>query len=156
MFLAYLVAGVINCLFIITIPFGVQAFKLAGFALWPFGRVVVDRPGANSVASGCGNIIWILTGGIWLALGHALTGILLCVTIIGIPFGIQSFKLMGLALTPFGKMVVRADDPRWPRAGRLDSPVSLSRTRRPPTLASLFGRGGPASSSLEPTGRRKE
>jgi len=110
MCLAYLVAGVINCIFIITIPFGIQAFKLAGFALWPFGRMVVNKPSSNSAASGCGNIIWFLTGGIWLALGHAITGLLLCITVVGIPFGRQSFKLMGLALAPFGKAVVRAPE----------------------------------------------
>jgi uncharacterized membrane protein YccF (DUF307 family) len=115
MFIGYVIAGVINCLLIITIPFGIQSFKLAGFALWPFGRVVVDRPNANSVGSGCLNVIWLITGGIWLALGHAITGVLLCITIIGIPFGLQSFKLMGLALSPFGKMVVQASSlPRVP------------------------------------------
>jgi uncharacterized membrane protein YccF (DUF307 family) len=117
LFLGYLLAGVINCVFIITIPFGIQAFKLAGFALWPFGRVVVDRPGAGAVASGCGNLIWLLTGGLWLALAHAITGALLCVTVIGIPFGIQSFKLMGLALAPFGKMVVPAGTTPQPPYG---------------------------------------
>lgn len=108
LFLGYAVAGVINCIFIVTIPFGIQSFKLAGFALWPFGREVVDRPGTGAVASGCGNLIWLLTGGLWLALAHAITGALLCVTVIGIPFGKQSFKLIGLALAPFGKMVVPA------------------------------------------------
>jgi uncharacterized membrane protein YccF (DUF307 family) len=112
MFLGYILAGIINCIFIITIPFGIQSFKLAGFALWPFGRVVVDRPGAGPVSSGCLNLVWLVTGGLWLALGHAITGILLCITVIGIPFGLQSFKLMGLALTPFGKMVVPASSVR--------------------------------------------
>lgn len=67
MFLGYVVAGAINCALIITILFGLQSFKLAGFALWPFGRVVVSKPNSNSVASGCGNIVWLLTGGIWLS-----------------------------------------------------------------------------------------
>lgn len=103
---AYIVAGIINCLLIITIPLGVQSFKLAGFALWPFGRMVVERPGRD-VALGClGNGIWLITGGIWLALGHLLAGVLLMVTIVGIPFGVASFRMAGLALAPFGKMIV--------------------------------------------------
>lgn len=105
--LTYVFAGVVNCILIITIPFGVQSFKLAGLALLPFGRTVVDKPGGSSAAAGCGNILWLITGGIWLALAWAITGVIMYVTIIGIPFGKQSFKLMGLALTPFGKTVVR-------------------------------------------------
>jgi uncharacterized membrane protein YccF (DUF307 family) len=102
----YVVAGIINCLFIITIPFGIQSFKLAGYALWPFGRMVVEKPNRD-VALGClGNGIWFLTSGIWLAILHVVTGLLLCVTVIGIPLGLANFKLAGLALAPFGKMIV--------------------------------------------------
>jgi uncharacterized membrane protein YccF (DUF307 family) len=104
--IAYLIAGVINCILIITIPFGIQAFKLAGYALWPFGRMVVHRPDRD-VALGClGNAIWFIFGGFWLALGHVITGVLLCITVIGIPLGIGNFKLAGLALAPFGKQIV--------------------------------------------------
>lgn len=104
--IGYVVAGVINCIFIITIPFGVQSFKLAGYALWPFGRMVVHKSDRD-VALGCvGNAIWLLTGGFWLALGHLLAGLLLCLTVIGIPLGLASIKMAGLALAPFGKQIV--------------------------------------------------
>jgi uncharacterized membrane protein YccF (DUF307 family) len=112
LFLGYAIAGIVNCIFIITIPFGIQSFKLAGYALWPFGRVVVYRP-KRDVALGClGNVLWFVFGGFWLALGHLITGILLCLTIIGIPFGIASFKMAGLALAPFGKEVIGRDQLR--------------------------------------------
>jgi uncharacterized membrane protein YccF (DUF307 family) len=107
--LGYGLAGILNCITIIGIPFGIQSFKLAGYALWPFGRVVIQRPDA-SPAFGClGNTIWLILGGIALAIVQVLAGILLCVTIIGIPFGIVSFRMAGLALMPFGKVVVRDD-----------------------------------------------
>ena len=109
LFLGYVLAGIINCVFIITIPFGIQSFKLAGYALWPFGRVVVYRQNRD-VALGClGNVLWFVFGGFWLALGHLIAGILLCLTIIGIPFGVASIKMAGLALAPFGKEVVPRD-----------------------------------------------
>ncbi len=102
----YVIAGIINCVFIVTIPFGIQAFKLAGYALWPFGRMVVHRPDRD-VALGClGNTVWFLFGGVWLALGHLIAGLLLCLTVVGIPLGIASFKMAGLALAPFGKQIV--------------------------------------------------
>jgi uncharacterized membrane protein YccF (DUF307 family) len=106
--IGYLVAGVLNCVTIIGIPFGVQSFKLAGYALWPFGRVVVQRPGASSALGCLGNIIWLVLGGLALAVGHVIAGVLLCITIIGIPLGLASFKMAVLALTPFGKVVVPA------------------------------------------------
>jgi len=112
----YVVAGIIQCITIIGIPFGIQSFKLAGFALWPFGRIVLERTDRDAALSCVGNVVWLLLSGLWLALGHLLTGLLLCVTIIGIPFGIQSFKLAGLALVPFGKTVVRAGAPLPPEA----------------------------------------
>lgn len=112
MCLSYLVAGALLCLTIIGIPFGVAAFRLAFFVIWPFGRVAVhdsDRvPGVSAIA----NVLWFVLAGWWLALGHLVTGVLLCLTIIGIPFGIQSFKLAGLALAPLARAIVPADDPR--------------------------------------------
>lgn len=109
LFLGYVVAGIINCIFIVTIPFGIQSFKLAGYALWPFGRMVVYRQDRD-VALGClGNVLWFVFGGFWLALGHLIAGIVLCLTIIGIPFGVASFKMAGLALAPFGKEVINRD-----------------------------------------------
>lgn len=105
----YVVAGIVMCLLIVTIPFGVQAFKLASFSLWPFGRTVIERPG-GSPAFGCvGNVLWLLLGGIELALAHVVAGVLLCLTIVGIPLGIACFKLIPLALVPFGKEIVPLD-----------------------------------------------
>jgi uncharacterized membrane protein YccF (DUF307 family) len=106
--IGYVIAGVINCITIIGIPFGIQSFKLAGYALWPFGRMVVRRPDRGVALSILGNVIWFVFGGLWLALGHLFAGVLLCITIIGIPLGIASFKMAGLALAPFGKDVVKA------------------------------------------------
>lgn len=106
--IGYVIAGIVNCVFIVTIPLGIQSFKLAGYSLWPFGRMVVERQDRD-VALGClGNTIWLVTGGVWLALGHLLAGLLLCLTIVGIPLGVASFKLAGLALAPFGKQIVPA------------------------------------------------
>ena len=105
----YALAGLILLVTIIGIPFGVQSFKLAGYSLWPFGRVVVTDPDA-SMALGCvGNVLWLVLAGWWLALGHVVTGLALCVTIIGIPLGVANFKLALLALAPFGKTVVDID-----------------------------------------------
>jgi uncharacterized membrane protein YccF (DUF307 family) len=116
LFLGYVISGILNCIFIITIPFGIQAFKLAGFALWPFGRTAVNRPGASAAKSGCGNILWFVLGGWYLALLHFITGLLLCIFIITIPLAIQNFKLAGLALAPFGKEIVSNDEAQRRRA----------------------------------------
>ena len=106
--IGYLAAGVANCLTIIGIPFGTASFKLAGYALWPFGRAVVRDPDRVPGLSTIGNIIWFILGGVWLALAHPLLGVLLCITVIGIPLGIASMKMARLALTPFGHRVVDA------------------------------------------------
>lgn len=104
----YVVASLLLMITIVGIPFGMQTMKMAGLALWPFGKEV--RNGERS--GGClyilMNVLWILLGGIWISLSHLVFGLLLCITIIGIPFGIQHFKLAGLALTPFGKDIVVA------------------------------------------------
>src|SRR2546425_12828174 len=97
--LLYMLAGVLACVLIITIPFGIAALRIAGFALWPFGRTVVHRADAGG-ASAVGNVIWVLLFGWWLALGHLITGIALCITIIGIPLGLANFKLIPVSLTP--------------------------------------------------------
>lgn len=107
--LGYLAAAVINFAMIITIPFGVQSLKLAGYSLWPFGRVVVYRTDRDVALGLIGNVLWFLTSGWWLVLAHVAAGILLCLTVIGIPLGIASFKLAGLALAPFGKEIVPLD-----------------------------------------------
>ncbi len=116
MAIGYLIAGVIQCITIIGIPFGIQSFKLAGLALGPFGRIVLERTDPDAALSCLGNVIWLLLSGLWLALAHLFTGLLLCITIIGIPFGIQAFKLAGLARGPVGQTVVRAGDPLPPEA----------------------------------------
>jgi uncharacterized membrane protein YccF (DUF307 family) len=104
--LAYVAAGIIACLLIVTIPFGVQAFKLAGYTFWPFGRVVVpvsDQPQALGIL---GNVVWIVFGGFHLAVAHLVAGAVLCLTIVGIPLGVACFKLIPLALAPFGKTIL--------------------------------------------------
>ena len=108
--IGYVIAGIVNCVFIITIPFGVQSFKLAGYALWPFGRSVVARPGADAALGLVGNVIWFVTAGLWLAIAHLIAALLLAVTIIGLPFAVVSLRMAGLALAPFGKQIVSSDD----------------------------------------------
>ncbi|WP_222869945.1 YccF domain-containing protein [Actinomadura decatromicini] len=109
MALGYVLAGVICCILIITIPFGIASFRIAGYALWPFGRTAVPRRDAGT-ASVLGNVIWIIVAGWWLALGHLTTGVLLCISIIGIPFGIANFKLIPISLTPLGHQIVPTGD----------------------------------------------
>jgi uncharacterized membrane protein YccF (DUF307 family) len=103
--IGYLIAAIVMFVLIVTIPFGVQALKLAGYALWPFGRVLVPSSPRHRVISVIGNIIWFLLAGWWLALAHLVGGILLCLTIIGIPLGVANFKMAGAALVPFGKEI---------------------------------------------------
>jgi uncharacterized membrane protein YccF (DUF307 family) len=103
--LGYLIAAIVMFVLILTIPFGKQALKLAGYALWPFGRVLVPSPSRHVAISVIGNIIWFVLAGWWLALLHLIGGILLCLTIIGIPLGVANFKMAGAALVPFGKEV---------------------------------------------------
>ena len=105
MALGYLLAGVIMCILIVTIPFGIAAFRLGGYALWPFGRVVVRKADARG-GSIVGNIIWGVLAGWWIALGHIISAILCFITIIGIPFGIAHLKLAKICFIPFGTMVV--------------------------------------------------
>ena len=104
--IGYAASGLLLCLTVVGIPFGVQAFKLAGFTLWPFGRKVVGTPGGLGCLSVVFNILWLVLFGWELFLGHLVSGLLLCATIVGIPFGIQAFKLSVLALWPFGQEIV--------------------------------------------------
>jgi uncharacterized membrane protein YccF (DUF307 family) len=106
--LGYLAAGIICCLLVVTIPFGVAAFRIAGYALWPFGRTVVDRHDAG-LGSAIGNVIWVVFAGIWITIGHLVAGVVFCVTIIGIPIGMAHFKMMPVSLMPLGKEIVPAD-----------------------------------------------
>jgi uncharacterized membrane protein YccF (DUF307 family) len=107
----YAIAALICFVLIITIPFGIAALRIAGFALWPFGRTLVKRPDAG-VASGIGNILWLILCGWWLALGHLLTGIAECLTIIGIPLGLANFKLIPVSLLPLGRETMSVDEAR--------------------------------------------
>lgn len=111
MALAYCLAGIVMFVLIITIPFALQAFKLAGFMLWPFGRTVVRRPDAGA-ASVIGNILWVVLVGWELAIGHLVSAIVLAITIIGIPLALANLKLVPISLLPFGRVVVPVDDAR--------------------------------------------
>jgi len=109
--IGYLVAGVVMCILIITIPFGIASFRQAAYTLWPFGRTLVPKPDAGA-GSFIGNVLWFVLAGLWMAIAHVVTGILLCLTIIGIPLGIADFKLAAAAIAPLGKDIVSTDDPR--------------------------------------------
>ena len=109
----YALAGIVMCILVITIPFGIASFRLAGFVIWPFGRTLIRRPEAG-IASGIGNVIWFVLAGLWIALGHLALGVALCLTIIGIPFGWANIKLAAVAIAPLGKDIVSHDDPRAP------------------------------------------
>ena len=102
----YIISGLLLCITIIGIPFGFQAFKMASLALWPFGHDTVIDAKDDGCLSAFMNIFWFFIGGVWIALSHLVLGLLLCITIIGIPFGQQHFKLMKVALTPFGRTIV--------------------------------------------------
>ncbi|PXX66774.1 uncharacterized membrane protein YccF (DUF307 family) [Nocardia tenerifensis] len=110
MALGYILAGIICCVLIITIPWGIASFRIAAYALWPFGRTTVEKQGAGA-GSLIGNIIWVIVAGWWLALGHLLTSIPLFVSIIGIPFGWANLKLIPLSLFPLGRDIVDSDQP---------------------------------------------
>jgi uncharacterized membrane protein YccF (DUF307 family) len=105
MAIAYAVAGIICFILIITIPFGIAAFRIGWYVLWPFGRHIEVRREAG-VASLIGNILWIVLIGWWLAIGHLVSGITLCLTIIGIPLGLANFKIIPISLFPLGVRIV--------------------------------------------------
>ncbi len=103
--LGYVLAGILLLIPIVTIPFAIASFRIAGYALWPFGRTVVDHPRAGA-ASVVGNVIWLLLAGIWLAAAHVITAIPLFCSIIGIPMGIANLKMVPVSLMPLGKVIV--------------------------------------------------
>lgn len=105
LFLEYFFGGILLCLTIIGIPFGLQCIKLSFAALFPFGKEIVHVEGSSGCLSLVMNIIWILCGGIWIAITHLIFALLCAITIIGIPFALQHIKLMSLSLTPFGKQI---------------------------------------------------
>ncbi|MBW8173956.1 YccF domain-containing protein [Ornithinimicrobium sp. Arc0846-15] len=115
--LGYVVAGVICCLLIITIPFGIASFRIAGYALWPFGRTAVDDPMAGAWST-IGNVIWVIVAGWWLAIGHIVTSIPMFLSIVGIPLGLANLKMIPISLLPLGKMIVPSDNLRFAQAQR--------------------------------------
>ena len=111
--LGYFFFGVLACILVITIPFGVASFRMAAYALWPFGKTIVRKPGAGA-GSALGNVIWFLVAGLWLAIGHLLTAAAQAVTIIGIPLAIANVKMIPVTCVPLGKEIV---DTRYLPAG---------------------------------------
>lgn len=108
MWFSYTAAGILSCLTIIGIGQGIQSFKLAGYALWPFGKEIVTTPAAGGCLATVGNLIWLIVGGWWLAILHLLNGVLLAILIITIPWAKKQFSMASLALSPYGKKVVAA------------------------------------------------
>lgn len=106
--LGYFAAGIICCILIITIPFRIAAFRIGIYALWPFGKTVVDKPTAG-VGSMIGNVIWVIIAGIWLAIGHIVTAVAMAITIIGIPLAVANLKMIPISLMPLGKEIVDVD-----------------------------------------------
>ena len=109
--IAYAFVALVMFILIITIPFGIASARIALFCLWPFGRTLIKRPDAGA-GSLIGNIIWIVLAGWWLALGHLVSGVAMCLTIVGIPLGLANFKLIPVSLTPFGRDIVDIDEAR--------------------------------------------
>lgn len=108
LWLGYLVFGIIACIFIVTIPAGLASFRMAKYALWPFGRVVIRRTSAGA-GSALMNVVWFLVAGLWLAISHVTTAIAQAVTIVGIPLAIANIKMIPVTCVPFGKQVVARD-----------------------------------------------
>jgi uncharacterized membrane protein YccF (DUF307 family) len=128
MALGYAVVALIMFILIITIPFGIAASRIALYCLWPFGRTLVRRQDAGA-GSVIGNVIWFILAGWWLAIGHLITGVLMCLTIIGIPLGIANFKLIPVSLTPFGRDIVDLEQAR--RLGYATDVAMPADPRRP-------------------------
>jgi uncharacterized membrane protein YccF (DUF307 family) len=111
--IGYALAGLLCFLLfflVVTVPFGIAAFRIASYVLWPFGRTIVPRREAG-LGSLIGDIIWIVLFGWWLAIGHLVTGVLLCLTIIGIPLGLANFKIIPISLVPLGVRIVPSGEP---------------------------------------------
>jgi uncharacterized membrane protein YccF (DUF307 family) len=106
--IGYAVAGIVFCVLIVTIPLGVAAFRMASYALWPFGRAVVRTEGAGA-GSAVLNVVWIVLAGWWLALGHVVTAVAQAITIIGIPLAVANLKMLPVSLVPYGKRIVSTD-----------------------------------------------
>src|SRR5271170_8102020 len=113
--LGYLLAALVCFLLIVTIPFGFAALRIASYALWPFGRTIVDKPGAGTGAL-IGNIIWLLLCGVWLAIGHLVSAVAMALTIVGIPLALANLKLIPVSLVPLGKEIVPVGQPHQARS----------------------------------------
>ncbi|GAA5087659.1 uncharacterized membrane protein YccF (DUF307 family) [Thermocatellispora tengchongensis] len=113
--IGYVVAGIVCCILIITIPFGIASFRIAAYALWPFGRSVVRDPSSGALTA-VGNVIWLIFAGVWLAIGHVVTSVPLFLSIIGIPLGWANLKMIPISLLPLGARIVDSDD-AWPVPG---------------------------------------
>lgn len=114
--LGYFLAGIVACIFIVTIPpIGIASFRMARFALWPFGRTVIERPPRSGAMSAVANVIWFVVAGLWLAIGHITTAAAQAVTIVGIPLALANLKMIPVTCFPFGKEIVDSD--RVPPAG---------------------------------------
>jgi uncharacterized membrane protein YccF (DUF307 family) len=124
--IGYAIVALVMVILIVTIPFGIAAARIALFCLWPFGRTIVRRPDAGA-GSTIGNVIWFVLAGWWLAIGHIVTGVAMCLTIIGIPLGLANFKLIPVSLTPFGRDIVDLDEAR--RLG-VESDLAMPRDPR--------------------------
>ncbi|MCW3001099.1 MAG: hypothetical protein JWQ20_397 [Conexibacter sp.] len=111
LFIGYVLAALLCFIFIITIPFGVASLRIAFYGVWPFGRAVVPQAD-KGIGSTVGNVIWFFIAGWWLTILHVVTGILLCLTIIGIPLGLANFKLITVGLRPFGREIVSVEEAR--------------------------------------------
>ncbi|PRX98582.1 YccF domain-containing protein [Allonocardiopsis opalescens] len=108
--LGYALAGLICCILIVTIPWGIASFRMANYALWPFGRKLVRRREAGAMST-IGNVVWIIFAGWWLVLGHIASAVGLAVTIVGIPMAWANLKLIPVAIAPLGNEIVDSDDP---------------------------------------------
>ena len=126
MFLGYLLAGVLLCILIFTIPWGIASFRIALFALWPFGSRI-ERRGDAGLGSTLGNIVWFVVAGWWLAIGHVVTAVALAVTIVGIPFAWANLKLIPVSLTPLGRRIVDTEDAAAFAVGDHRTPVPARR-----------------------------
>src|SRR5699024_2061550 len=107
---AYAIAGLICCILIVTIPWGIASFRIAGYVLWPFGREITRRADAG-LGSALGNIVWFVFAGWWLAIGHVVTAFLLAITIIGLPLAWANLKLIPITLTPLGRQIIDTHRP---------------------------------------------
>lgn len=107
--LGYFLFGIVACIFIVTIPAGVASFRMAAFAIWPFGRTVVEPVQGTGSFSTLGNVVWFIIAGVWLAIGHITTAAAQAVTIVGIPLAIANVKMIPVTCFPFGRQIVDSD-----------------------------------------------